>query len=58
MENELNILGNGRQPHFFLQMEDDLNIFGNKRQPNENTKLFSLAIPKEIILATISYLKI
>ena len=31
MEEDLNILGNGRRPHFF-QMEDDLNILENGRQ--------------------------
>ena len=30
MEDDLNILENGRRPHFF-QMEDDLNILENGR---------------------------
>ena len=33
MEDDLNILGNGRRPHFF-QMEDDLNILGIRRRPH------------------------
>ena len=35
MEEELNILVNGRQPNFFLQMEDDLHLFANGRQPQK-----------------------
>ena len=39
MENDLNVIENGRQPHIFLslQIEDELNILVNGRQP----KLFS-----------------
>ena len=33
MEDDLNILENGRRPQLFRQMEEDLNILVNGRQP-------------------------
>ena len=33
MEDNLNILANGRRPKYFGKMEDDLNIVRNKRLP-------------------------
>ena len=37
MEYDLNILANGRQPQFFVQMKDDINLIVNGIQPQSHS---------------------
>jgi hypothetical protein len=62
IEDDLNILANGRQPlHFgewkttsiLFQMEDDLNIFFNGRRPNEVGE--KLAVNKTMVTKKPNY---
>ena len=44
MEDDFNILGNGRRPQYFLQMENDLNMLRNGRQPKYFLKFKIISI--------------
>jgi hypothetical protein len=54
MEENLNILGNARQQHFFLQMEDDLNMEW-KMTSKHNLKQTKISLKPKTIKTRLIY---